>query len=112
MQNLLQETISVLDKHGLSKDHVKWCGSSEFGWFHWATFARLANREYNDGYGSQQVCKDLLVVGADWWLERHEYDGVEWWEYKTMPARPKRVRPTTVFASWPSDSLAEVNKTA
>lgn len=22
------------------------------------------------------------------WLERHEYDGSEWWEYKTMPTEP------------------------
>ena len=31
---------------------------------------------------------DLLIVGDDWWLERHEYDGAEWWEFKTLPCEP------------------------
>jgi len=55
-------------------------------------FKELANCEYDSGYGALEVAKDLLVVGKDWWLERHEYEGLEWWEYKTMPARPKNYR--------------------
>lgn len=27
-----------------------------------------------------------MVVGDDWWLERHEYDGSEWWEFKRLPS--------------------------
>ena len=29
-----------------------------------------------------EVAEDLVVVGDNWWIERHEYDGNEWWEYK------------------------------
>lgn len=24
----------------------------------------------------------------DWWLERAEYDGAEWWDYMTYPTKP------------------------
>lgn len=39
----------------------------------------------DEGYGAPEVATDLLVVGADFWLERCEYDGSEWWEFKQMP---------------------------
>lgn len=26
-----------------------------------------------------------VVVGKDFWLERGEYDGSEWWSFKTTP---------------------------
>ena len=35
---------------------------------------------------------DLLIVGKDFWLERVEYDGSEWWEFKTMPREPEETR--------------------
>ena len=48
-------------------------------------FIEHANFEYNDGYGIEEINTDLILVGKDFWLERHEYDGSEWWEYKSMP---------------------------
>ena len=35
---------------------------------------------------------DLIVVGKDFWIERHEYDGSELWEFKRMPEEPKETR--------------------
>lgn len=32
----------------------------------------------------------LTLVGEDFWLERKEYDGQEWWEYKTTPIKPEK----------------------
>lgn len=29
-------------------------------------------------------------MGDDWWLERHEYDGSEWFELKELPDKPKQ----------------------
>ena len=45
----------------------------------------ILNFEYDDGYGITEVNMGLKLVGKDFWLERHEYDGSEWWEYKTLP---------------------------
>ena len=52
----------------------------------WGEFEKQAeNIEYDNSYGIPEVPEDLVVVGVDWWLERAEYDGSEWWEYKTLP---------------------------
>ena len=48
-------------------------------------FLEHANVEYNDRYGLEEINTKLILVGKDFWLERHEYDGSEWWEYKSMP---------------------------
>ena len=41
--------------------------------------------EYDDGYGGQELFGYVLLDDMDW-LERHEYDGSEWWEYKKYPS--------------------------
>ena len=46
----------------------------------------ILNFNYDDGYGSTVINDGLILRGADFWLERHEYDGSEWWEYKQLPA--------------------------
>lgn len=110
MTNLLEETIKKLaDNHKLPAD-VKWVGADTFGWFTWADFVKIANVEYYRGYGSAQVSEDLLVVGEDFWLERHEYDGSEWWEFKTMPQRPMLSRkPESVIKKSYEGSLREIH---
>jgi hypothetical protein len=90
--NLLKETIEVLLEHGKTEKDVMWCGSPEFGWFTWEDFKEIADVEYDNGYGSQKVATDLLIVGEDFWLERHEYDGSEWWEFKQQPQKPKNYK--------------------
>lgn len=40
--------------------------------------------EYDAGYGIMNV--DGFIAFKDGtWMERREYDGSEWWEYKDMP---------------------------
>lgn len=92
MTNLLEETLKVLADNGKTPDDVEWVGSVSFGWFSWDDFAGLANKTYNSGFGGQEVASDLVVAGKNWWLERHDYDGSEWWEYKEQPQRPNEHR--------------------
>lgn len=40
---------------------------------------------YDSGYGLNEIHMGLTIVGDDWWLERCEYDGSEWWEFRTLP---------------------------
>jgi hypothetical protein len=89
--NLLRETVDFLGHMGKSPSDVRWIGS----WHgnieavgSWGDFAALADLYYDDGYGSAEVMPSLKIVGDDWWLERGEYDGSEWWEFKTLPAKP------------------------
>jgi len=92
--NLLTETEEVLENHKLKPGDVNWVGSRDGKYsVSWAVFRKLANKEYNEGYGGAKVVMDLVVVGDGWWMERHEYDGSEWWEFKQAPVRKEDAAP-------------------
>lgn len=88
MENLLAETLSILHDYGLSKSDVRYVSIGLFE-IPLDIFWETANRDYDDGYGGEEVNLQLKVVGDTWWLERHEYDGSEWWEFKQLPPRPE-----------------------
>ena len=90
MNNLKDETLNILYKHGKSIEDIKWIGDSE-NEIPIDTFFEKADAFYDDGYGGVEVNTWLVVVGEDWWLERHDYDGSEWWEFKTKPVRPQKI---------------------
>lgn len=87
LANLKEETLADLRKHGKSAEDVRWVGTSGRE-FPLDVFWKEADRTYDDGFGGAEVNECLMVVGDDWWLERHEYDGSEWWEYKEHPSQP------------------------
>lgn len=87
MINLLKETKEMLNKNNKLEKDVLWVGNEESS-ISWQEFVKISDIEYDNGLGSQNVASDLLVVGKEWWLERHEYDGSEWWEYKELPKKP------------------------
>ena len=95
MINFLEETLDMLKDCGKTEDDVLWVGRCEDftsgltyvkNTLQW--FKSKANFEYDNGYGGAEIPLSLVVVGDDFWLERHEYDGSEWWEYKRMPTEP------------------------
>lgn len=43
--------------------------------------------EYHDGYGGQELF-GIVWFNDGSWLERGEYDGSEWWAYRTTPLIP------------------------
>lgn len=53
----------------------------------WLSFVQDLNFNYDDGFGSQSLFGIVWFKDGSW-LERHEYDGSEWWEYKKTPAIP------------------------
>jgi hypothetical protein len=91
--NLLAETVKVLSDHDKTPEDVL-CVISGYGVdkmtkMSWARFAETAKDiEYDSGYGCWYILSSLKVLGPDWWLERAEYDGSEWWEFKSQPAVP------------------------
>jgi len=86
MTNLLEETLSILKSHDKSTVEIKWVGNGEYV-ISWKEFEKIADIDYDSGYGAQEIASDLLVVGGTWWLERSEYDGSEGWDYKTLPEK-------------------------
>lgn len=72
----------MLKEHGKTEKDVLWVGCPFFK-TSWDNFADVANVEYDARSGAPEVAEDLIVMGDTFWLERHEYDGSEWWEYKS-----------------------------
>lgn len=82
--NLLKETKLILKENGKSIKDIIAVQGKDFA-ISVENFINLADTDYDSGYGSPKVAEDLLIIGKDFWLERHEYDGSEWWEYKESP---------------------------
>ena len=101
MANLLDETKRVLKAHNKKLNDIVWIGTDEEE-ISIATFIKNADMEYDSGWGANEVNMSLKIVGNDFWLERHEYDGSEWWEYKEMPVRPPKVALNTKRLIWDS----------
>lgn len=85
--NLLKETQEILNNNGKTLKDIEWIGTSKY-YVNKEKALELFDNDYDDGYGAQLVATNLKVVGKDWWLERHEYDGCEWWEMKKYPEKP------------------------
>lgn len=85
--NLRTETLEILNEHNKTVEDIKFICSGNRN-IPVDSFFMLADRTYDSGYGGAEVDMDLQIVGDDWWLERGEYDGSEWWEFKTMPKKP------------------------
>lgn len=98
--NLLKETEEFLTNHDKSGEDVRYviCLEPDFlkdigtpkvdALGSWDDFVAFADFDYNPSYGGAEVNTDLKIVGDDWWIERGEYDGSEWWEFKTLPQKP------------------------
>lgn len=108
MTNLLTETKAAIKDSGHKPADIVFIGSSDAEYrCTWAEFQKVANVQYDSGYGAQEVATDLVIRfsdGKSMW--RHEYDGSEYWEYDP-PANvdySKPGKPITVLAGnyWPS----------
>ena len=92
--NLLAETIADIQQTGHTPDDIVYIGSRDGYACTWDEFTRLADREYDNGYGGQEVADDLEIHFRDGgWLERHEYDGSEGWSYRAPFAPPAETKP-------------------
>lgn len=90
MINLLEETLRDFEEENLKEEDVlfvanskRYCSFDEF-----KTLAQNINYD-NDGYGCEEIHRDLVIVFKDGtWFSRGEYDGTEWWEYHKVPQKP------------------------
>ncbi len=112
MINLLEETVDFILSNENSTKEIVFIGSERSG--HsctWEEFEKLSNIEYDNGYGGQEVAKDLIIVFSDGAkVRRSEYDGSEWWVYDTpfkMPEETKKID-SLIGGSW--QNLEEINE--
>ena len=97
MKNLWEETIETLKNYSLTWDDVDAVilenDDVVIPKVNFEEVARKTN--YDKGYGSVEIRSDLKIIGWNWWLERAEYDGLEWWELKIKPFIPSEVKEVT-----------------
>lgn len=93
--NLLTETLGAITCSGHTPEDIVFIGSRDSG--HcctWEEFKILADQEYDSGFGSQDVARDLEIVFKDkQTMWRSEYDGSEWWSYSVPFKMPKEKKP-------------------
>ena len=100
MTNLYDETVKVLAINGKKLKDIAFVSGNghSIPLDNFVEVAKACN--YDSGYGQAEIPLDLKIVGRHWWLERHEYDGSEWWEYRTPPVSPDSVRRIAGFDSY------------
>lgn len=89
--NFKQETLEELKEYNLTWNDVEFIQTNNFCIKDKNKFLEQMDFDYDDGYGSEYIPTDLVIVGKDWWLERHTYDGSEWWEFKRLPVKKDKV---------------------
>lgn len=110
MSNLWEETIEFLKKNDKTFEDVLYIQGEDFKVTK-GNFEIVAKKtNYDAGFGAQRVATDLVLVGDDWWIERAEYDGSEWWEYKSIPARKQYIKNITNLHKGMWDTLKEMNE--
>lgn len=81
MINFLKETIKIIEKSEHSINDIMFIGSDDGEYAcTWSEFEKLADFEYDNGYGSEKINHNLIIeFNNNERLIRHEYDGAEWW---------------------------------
>lgn len=92
--NLLEETIENMSRNGKTPDDVEFVrfNTRAFGscFCEWDEFeAKASSVNYTKDYSGPHINSSLEIVGNGWWMERGEYDGLEWWEFCERPKKPK-----------------------
>lgn len=99
--NLYKETINVLKANLKTKEDVLFINikkqhyekENEYITLTPNQFFEIAKQiEYDNGFGGVEIEENLQIIGKDFWLERHEYDGSEWWEFKEQPQQFKEFK--------------------
>lgn len=110
MSNLWEETIEFLKENDKTFEDVLYIQGEDFKVTK-ENFEIVAKKtDYDSGFGAQHVATDLVLVGDGWWIERAEYDGSEWWEFKTIPTEKVKVVPILYLDRGMWDTLCEINE--
>lgn len=110
MTNLWEETIEFLEENGKTFEDVLFIQGKDFKVTK-ENFEIVAKKtDYDSGFGAQHVATDLVLVGDGWWIERCEYDGSEWFEFKTIPEKKEETKNITKLGVGMWDTIKEMNK--
>ena len=84
MKNLKEETLEMMNMFNKTVEDIAWIGGRDFS-VPVDLFFKLADVEYDDDYGAQEIAYDLKIVFKDnTAFYRHSYDGKEWWNHISL----------------------------
>ena len=106
MINFLAETINaIVEAHQYTQTVLSVRSRDGEYATSWEEFAKIADTNYDNGFGSAQIPSDLIVEFMDGtYLYRDEYDGSEAWQYSApLPPLARNPKPITkvVGRYWP-----------
>ena len=82
--NLLKETRMRIKQSGHKISDIVHIGNQEYK-CSWEQFKKMADQDYDSGFGGSEVALDLKIVFSDGLMMRREqWDGSEWWAYDTL----------------------------
>ncbi len=105
MGNLLEETKSAVKDSGHKISDIVFIGNEDGYGCSWKEYKKLADVQYDRGFGAAAVATDLTIVFTDGaTMYRGEYDGSEWWEYSRPFKIPQKTKPIKRLVGyyWPS----------
>jgi hypothetical protein len=110
--NLLKETIEDIQNSGHTIADVHFVGSLDGKYsITWSEFEKLANVDYDNGYGAPEVATDLIIQFTDTtYLQRSEYDGSEWWSYPAPLPLLNKGKPFTKLTGGMWSKIGELIK--
>ncbi len=109
--NLWEETQLILADNAKSWEDVLYVTADHFN-ISKENFEMVAKQtEYYQGYGAAEVATDLKLVGKDFWVERGEYDGSEWWDFKIPPSLKAETKEVTRLTGRKWTNLKQTNMT-
>lgn len=83
--NLLDETNKFLQFYNKTWSDIKFIFGNDYR-ISVDNFVEIAKDTYYDsGLGVQEVAKDLVLIGKDFYATRYEFEGFEGWEYTVIP---------------------------
>lgn len=90
LTNFRRETVNFMKNHKQCIENVDYIIVRKDKLIDKDSFFRVINKlSYDSGFGGHVIDLSLYIVFKDGsWMERSEYDGSEWWEYKSKLEKP------------------------
>ena len=109
--NLYDETVETLSLYDKTISDIEYIGSIRTKINTNKALELMKKKNYDSGFGGQEIACNLMINGNGFIMIRGEYDGSEWWNYiQTDPSLPQVEREVKSFKTdmgW--DTLEEIN---
>jgi len=109
--NLLAETIDNLKMYYHDESQVLWVGSYDGRLcVSWEEFKEIAASVSKTSFGTDQIAEDIVIVGENWWLERHHDGSFSWWVHRQVPKKTRKHKSFRLILHEQGGDLESINR--